>query len=168
MNNSGKSKARILAVSGILGAISIVLGMTPLGFIPVPTAAGHATIMHVPAILGGLLEGPIAGAFVGFIFGLHSFLRAGSPLFADPVIAILPRIFIGILAYYSFRLTKSVALSAAIGTLTNTFGVLGLAVAKGYLTLPVAAGIAFTHGLPEVIVAVVVTTLIYSGIRKRR
>ncbi|MGB9977383.1 ECF transporter S component [Thermovenabulum sp.] len=168
MNNSGKSRARILATSGLLGAISIVLGITPLGFIPVPTAAGHATIMHVPAILGGLLEGPVVGAFVGFIFGLHSFLRAGSPLFADPMVAILPRILIGVLAYLSFRLTKSVALSAAVGTLTNTFGVLGIAVAKGYLTFPVAAGIALTHGLPEVIVAMVLTALIYKGIKKRR
>lgn len=83
----GRWQARTLTVSGLLGALSIMLGMTPLGFIPVPTAAGHATIMHIPVILGAVLEGPRVGALTGLIFGLHSFMRATSPLFADPLIA---------------------------------------------------------------------------------
>ena len=67
---------RKLVISGVLGAICIIMGAVPvLGFIPVPTPAGHATIMHVPVILAGILEGPAAGAFVGFIFGLFSLLR---------------------------------------------------------------------------------------------
>ncbi|MCG0275780.1 MAG: ECF transporter S component [Thermosediminibacteraceae bacterium] len=169
MNNTKGTvrHVRSLAVAGVLGAISIVLGMTPLGFIPVPTAAGSATIMHIPAVLAGLLEGPITGGLVGLIFGLHSFIRMGSPLFADPVIAVLPRIMIGVVAHYSFRLTGSVAVAAALGTLTNTVGVLGLAVLRGYIAVPVAWGIAVTHGLPEVVVAVLLTTLVYKSLKKR-
>ncbi|MCK5768367.1 MAG: ECF transporter S component, partial [Candidatus Atribacteria bacterium] len=63
MNNSPttplfKLTTRQMAISGMLGAIAILLGITRLGFIPVPTPAGNATIMHIPAILGGIIEGP--------------------------------------------------------------------------------------------------------------
>ena len=163
-----KWQARTLTVSGLLGALSIILGITPLGFIPVPTAAGHATIMHVPAILGGVLEGPMVGTLTGLIFGLYSFLRAGSVLFADPIIAILPRILIGIVAYGVYRLTNSDTLAAIFGTLTNTAGVMGLAVLRGYVPAPAAWGVVVTHGIPEVILAVVITVVVSRALRKVR
>lgn len=161
-------QARTLTVSGLLGALSIVLGITPLGFIPVPTAAGHATIMHVPAILGAVLEGPMVGALTGLIFGLHSFLRAGSAIFADPLIAIGPRILIGIVTYGVYRLTRSEALAAVFGTVTNTAGVMGLAVLRGYIPAAVAWGIVISHGIPEVIIAVVITVIASRALRKGR
>lgn len=163
-----KWQARTLTVSGLLGALSIILGITPLGFIPVPTAAGHATIMHVPAILGGVLEGPMVGTLTGLIFGLYSFLRAGSALFADPIIAILPRILIGIVAYGVYHLTRSDALAAIFGTLTNTAGVMGLAVLRGYMPAPVAWGVVLTHGIPEIIIAIAITVVVSRALRKIR
>ena len=165
---TGRWQTRTLTISGLLGAISIALGMTPLGFIPVPSAAGHATIMHVPAILGGVLEGPLVGALTGLIFGLHSFLRASNPLFCDPLVAILPRILIGIVSYGVYRLTKNDALAAAFGTFTNTAGVMGLAVLRGYITWPVAWGIALTHGIPEIVVAVAITVICSKAMRRVR
>ena len=57
--------SRKIVISGLLGAIAIILGATPLGFIPVPTPAGNATIMHIPAIIGAIVEGPLVGAFIG-------------------------------------------------------------------------------------------------------
>ncbi len=44
---------RQITVVGLLSAVSLLLGSTPLGIIPVPTPAGAATIMHIPAIIGG-------------------------------------------------------------------------------------------------------------------
>ena len=161
-------QARTLTVSGLLGAFSIVLGITPLGFIPVPTAAGHATIMHVPAILGAVLEGPMVGTLTGLIFGLHSFLRAGNVMFADPLIAIGPRLLIGVVTYGVYRLTRSEVLAAAFGTFTNTAGVMGLAVLRGYIPAPVAWGIVISHGIPEVIIAVAITVVAYRALRKVR
>ena len=74
MNNNSKFSVRKLAIIGVLGAISAVLGMTPLGFIPVgPT---RATIMHIPVIIGAIMEGPIVGALVGLIFGIFSIFQA--------------------------------------------------------------------------------------------
>lgn len=157
---------RKIVLSGVLGAIAILLGATRLGFIPVPTAAGDATIMHVPAIIGGVLEGPVVGAIIGLIFGIFSFLQASVPLFKDPLVTILPRIFIGVTAYFAYaglkRTNEYLALIAAgvVGTLTNTLLVLGMAVLRNYLTLPVAASVAVTNGLPEVIVAAIITVAV--------
>ena len=85
---------RDIVIAGVLGAVAILLGVTRLGYIPVPTAAGNATIMHIPAIIGGIMQGPAVGLIVGAIFGVSSFLNATVPLFKDPLVAILPRLFI--------------------------------------------------------------------------
>jgi uncharacterized membrane protein len=157
---------RKIVIAGVLGAIAILLGWTRLGFIPVPTAAGNATIMHVPAIVGGILEGWIVGGIIGTIFGLFSFIQATVPLFKDPLVAILPRIFIGITAYLSYtglkRVNEYLALivAAAVGTLTNTILVLGMAVLRGYMAAGVALTVGVTHGLPEVVVAIIITVAV--------
>ena len=64
-----KISTRKITVAAILGALVIVMGITNLGMIPIPTMAGRATIMHIPVILGSLLEGPLVGALTGLIFG---------------------------------------------------------------------------------------------------
>ena len=161
-----KLSTRNIVVAGMLGAISIILGSTGLGLIPVPTPAGAVTIMHIPAILGGIIEGPIVGVLIGFIFGIFSFMRAGSALFADPVIALLPRLFIGLVAYYvylslsSFNKTAAYVMAGIVGTAVNTVGVLGLAVIRGYLPTKAALSIAVVHGIPEAIAAAVIVTIL--------
>ena len=165
MEEKGFSVRKIV-VSGVLAAIAILLGWTRLGFIPVPTLAGNATIMHVPAIIGGVMEGWLVGGIVGTIFGLFSFLQATPPLFKDPLVAILPRIFIGITAYFTYaglkKANEYVALivAAVVGTLTNTILVLGMAVIRGYMAAGVAWTVGVTHGLPEVVVAAIVTVAV--------
>lgn len=157
---------RKIVIAGVLSAIAILLGWTRLGFIPVPTAAGNATIMHVPAIIGGILEGWVVGAIVGTIFGLFSFINATVPMFKDPLVAILPRIFIGITAALTYvalrRFNRYVALvsAAVVGTLTNTAGVLAMAVVRGYMAPGIAVGVGLTHGIPEVIVAAIITVAV--------
>ena len=99
----GTLSVRKIVIAGVLSAIAILLGWTRLGFIPVPTAAGNATIMHVPAIVGGVLEGGVVGGIVGTIFGFFSFLQATVPMFKDPLVAVLPRIFIGVLCLARLR-----------------------------------------------------------------
>lgn len=101
---------RQMTIIGVLGAISIVLGMTPLGFIPIgPT---KATIMHIPVIIGGILEGPLVGGLVGLIFGLFSIFQAitnptpVSFVFLNPIISVVPRVLIGVVAYYIYAALK--------------------------------------------------------------
>jgi uncharacterized membrane protein len=130
---------RRIVIAGVLGAIAILLGVTRLGYIPVPTAAGNATIMHIPAVIGGIMEGWGVGMIIGLIFGVSSFLNATVPLFKDPLVAILPRLFIGVTAYLTYVGLKNVnqylAIGAAgfVGAMTNTILVLGMAVIRGYM-----------------------------------
>ena len=165
MEEKGFSVRKIV-IAGVLAAVAILLGVTRLGFIPVPTAAGNATIMHVPAIIGGVMEGWLVGGIIGTIFGLFSFLQATTPLFKDPLVAVLPRIFIGITTYFAYVGLKKVneylalIVAAAVGTLTNTILVLGMAVVRGYMAAGVAWTVGVTHGLPEVVVAAIITVAV--------
>ncbi len=165
---------RKIVISGILGAISILLGVTRLGFIPVPTPAGHATIMHIPVILGGVLEGPVVGLITGAIFGLFSFLQPGAPFFADPLVSVLPRLFIGIVAYLIYVSTKKInnilalVLAGAFGSATNTVLVLGMVTLRGYLPPEVSLSIGILHGVPELVVAAILTVILVKGIQRIR
>lgn len=160
---------RRIVVAGVLGAIAIVLGVTRLGFIPVPNATGNATIMHLPAIIGAVLEGPIVGSLAGGIFGIFSWLQATSPLFANPVVAVLPRLLIGPVAWLVYRMLAgvSVDLAAAVagvaGTLTNTVGVLGLGVAFGLLPAEVIPTV-IPQALAELLIAALLTPLVARGV----
>ena len=160
---------RQIVIAGILGGIAIFLGYTRLGFIPVPNVAGNATIMHVPAILGGALEGPVVGTIVGGIFGIFSFIQAEVPFFRDPLVSILPRLFIGVVAWAVFASLRNVSLDLAaaaagvLGSLTNTVGVLGMAVLLGYLPLAAVVPI-LPQAVAEAILAAVVTVVVVRGI----
>ena len=160
---------RQIVIAGILGGIAIFLGYTRLGFIPMPNLAGNATIMHVPAILGGALEGPVVGTIVGGIFGIFSFIQAEVPFFRDPLVSILPRLFIGVVAWAVFASLRNwsidVAAAAAgvLGSMTNTVGVLGMAVLLGYLPLAAVVPI-IPQAIAEAILAAVVTVVVVRGV----
>jgi len=162
---------RKITITGVLGAIAVFLGVTGLGFIPVPdpNIAGDATIMHVPAILGGVLEGPVVGIIVGAVFGLFSMLNANSPIFADPLVSIFPRLFVGLVAYLAFTGLKGVSLYLAwiaagfLGTLTNTTLVLSMAYLRGYITWAAVVDI-IPQFIAEAVIAIVLTIAIARGI----
>lgn len=164
--NPTDKRVRAVVIAGVLAAVSILLGATRLGFIPVPTPAGNATIMHVPAILGGIMEGPAVGGVIGLVFGIFSFFQATIPMFKDPFVAILPRIFIGITAWATYAGLRragdvvAIILSAVVGSLTNTVLVLGMAVLRGYMAPAVALGVGLTHGLPEMLVAAIIVVAV--------
>mgnify|MGYP001111301887 CR=1 FL=1 len=77
---SSKSSMIVELISSKAGSS---IGLTGLGFIPMPTGV-NATILHVPAIIAGVLEGPIAGLLVGLIFGIFSLVRATTPAIQPP------------------------------------------------------------------------------------
>lgn len=181
---------RQMTMIGMLSAISIFLGITGLGFIPLPTM--RATIMHVPVIIGAIIEGPVVGALVGLVFGLFSMYQnftAPGPtsfIFWNPIIAIIPRVLVGIVAYYVYRAlynkikkeSISIAIASLLASFTNTAGVLSLAylfylekysVALGINpdTAAVAiAGIGITNGIPEAIVSSVICVPVIIAISK--
>lgn len=165
--------ARQISVASVLGAVSILLGITRLGFIPVPNISGNATIFHIPAIIGGITEGPIVGSLVGLIFGIFSWLQGASPLFKDPLVAILPRLFIGVVAYYAYALLRNYSeymaliTAAVLGTLTNTILVLGLGHFLHPDILPWALILTIIpQAFAEIIIAVIITVAVVSAWKK--
>ena len=166
---------REIVIAGVIGGVALFLGATRLGFIPVPIPfIGNATIMHIPAIVGGALEGPVVGALAGLIFGIFSFLYADVPIFKDPIVAILPRLLIGVVAWAVFvslrRWSVDLASVAAglLGSLTNSVGVLGLGLIlplgqQSYLT-PALVAASIPQVIAEAILAAVVTVVLVRGV----
>lgn len=65
-----KTDVRRMTVLAMFSGILLVMGMTGIGFIPLPVI--KATTMHIPVILGAILLGPSGGAFLGAVFGFCS------------------------------------------------------------------------------------------------
>jgi uncharacterized membrane protein len=152
---------RKIVMSGILGAVTILLGATGWGFIPVPTPAGHATIMHIPTILGGVLEGPVVGLVTGAIFGVFSLLRPGAAFFTDPLVSVLPRLFIGVTAYFAFAATKK--MNSRLACVIS--GVVGVAL-TGYLAYAAIEMYSTLIGVITGIVGIALTViLVYAATR---
>lgn len=110
MKNTNLDNKKLVTAS-VLGAITIVLGLTPLGLIPLGII--NATTMHIPVIIAAIVEGPLVGALVGLIFGISSLANAlirpnpVSFVFYNPLISILPRVLIGITSYYAYKGVKN-------------------------------------------------------------
>ncbi|MDU4862401.1 MAG: ECF transporter S component [Terrisporobacter othiniensis] len=183
---------RKMTIIGVLSAISIMMSMLPfIGYIPIGPI--KATIMHIPVIIGAIIEGPLVGATIGLIFGLTSLWNAItqpvllSPLFINPLVSVLPRILIGIVAYYVYqgvyKLSKKVYASGfvagIIGSIANTAGVLGMIYilyADKYLALmeqqgssaaKLLFGVVLTSGVPEALIAgLIVSAVSVALIRK--
>lgn len=160
---------RQIVTGGVLGAISIVLSITRLGYIPVPNLSGDATILHVPVVIGAILEGPVVGALVGLIFGIFSLIQGG-PLFANPLISVVPRILIGIIAWLAYhsleKVNQDVAAGVAgiVGTLTNTILVVGGLIIFGLI--PAAAVVTIIpQAAIELVLAAIITPLVVRGVR---
>src|SRR5215210_5347580 len=114
---------RQIVIAGILGGIAIFLGATQFGYIPVPNVSGRATILHIPAIVGGALEGPVVGALAGLIFGIFSWLDPVVPPLRNPLVSVLPRIPIGIVSWIVFVSLRrtSVDLASLVADLLDSF-----------------------------------------------
>lgn len=174
-------------------AIIILQTSIPLiGYIPIGPL--DITIISATVVIATILMGTRDGAIIGGVWGLITFIRAyvwpTSPLativFVNPVVSVLPRILIGIVAGVTYQtLSKrlkqqsvSISIAAVLGSLTNTVLVLGLI----YLfykaktpqlyqinikdLLPYLLGVVGTNGVPEAIFSGIVTPLIVMPLQK--
>ncbi len=128
-----KKETLSLVLTALFTAIIVIMTITPLGFIPLGVI--NATIVHIPVILGAIFLGPKKGSFLGFVFGLMSFLKSTltpdtvSAFVFSPVIAasqfgpsgvfksificFVPRILVGVLPYYVFILIKRLTVKSS-------------------------------------------------------
>ena len=167
-----------LAVAGVFGGLAIALAFTPLGLIPVPNPSGAATSLHLPAIMAGILSGPLVGGLVGLVLAIASWYLygatfmtfAGGNLPLALLAAFVPRILIGVLAYYAYRPLRrwpvlASGVASIVGTLTNTVGVLGLLVWLGALPTALLAPVFLMNVPIETILALVVTIPAVAALR---
>lgn len=202
-----RQNTRSMVQTAIFGAIIIIMAFTPfLGYIPLGFT--RATIIHIPVILASLLLGPKKGAALGFLFGLTSFINntmnptitsfVFTPFynlgefeggFGSVIICFLPRILVGILPYYIYKLIKKIdkkpvsswglIIAGVTGSLVNTLLVMNLiflffrkayAAANG-VTVKAVYGFILSiigmNGVPEAIVAGVLVFFIGRILMKR-
>lgn len=154
MSTAKQPNILFLAQFSILLAIEAVFCFTPLGSIPF-TPVIVATLAMVPVVITAIMLGTKAGAAMGFLAGLFSFLiwtfTPPNPLFAfvftpfysmgemqgngfSLVICFVPRILTGVVAgaVHSGMVKRNpkkdilaYSLSGVLGSLTNTVLVLG-------------------------------------------
>lgn len=187
-----------MVIAAAFTAIIILMANVPfLGYIPLGVT--RATIIHVPVIIGAIVLGPSYGAFLGFVFGLTSLAVntfnptitsfVFSPFYSlgetggsvlSLVVCFVPRILIGVVSYYVYRLagrlcrneTAALAAAGVAGSMTNTLLVMNLiyllfgesyAAAKGisYDALyGVIMGVIGINGVPEAIVAAILSAAV--------
>ncbi len=114
-----RKKTRSLTFLGVIIAIQLVMTFMHIGFIKLPFL--NATILHIPVIIGAIFLGPVGGSILGLVFGILSVIMSTiepnitsfvfSPFYSvdgnsgnmwSLVVAILPRIMIGITSYYTY------------------------------------------------------------------
>jgi len=166
-----QERTRKIVITGVLSAISIFLGMTRLGFIPWASGAS-LTIMQVPVIIGAVLEGPVVGFVIGLVFGVFSLIQAAvaptGPVdvwFTNPLLSILPRLFIGPVAWLIYRGLNRWEIPALIaagvgGSLTNTVLVLGMVGVLQLVPWAAIPPILLANGVPESIVSAVLVVAV--------
>lgn len=162
---------RKIVVAGVLLAVGLVLAVTGLGYFPVPNVSDSATIMHIPGIIGGVLEGPVVGILVTFVFAIDAYVRfaglfAGLPAYVPVLVLALPRLFIGVGAWLAYIALKKVneivalAVAGIAGALTNTILVVTLGTVFGLLNFSVLPAlvpqILFESGAAAVVTVAVV------------
>ena len=194
MNNEKRVSTRTVAVTGMMLAVTLILMFTPLGLIPLPVVS--LTTMQIPVVITALAVGPVEGLIVGAGFGIATLIRAYTapsgvldPYFMNPLVSVLPRALIGLVAYGLYRLIAGKSPSrgrrivaegvgAAAGSLTNTLGVLAMLVLLNgsdmnamaadagqallaFVSIPFGLG-----GLGEAAVSVLISIPVVEGLRK--
>jgi len=105
-----------LTLSSLLLAIIILMAAIPsLGFISLPFLPVSITILHIPVIIGGVFVSRRTSLYLGLLFGLSSFVVAitrvpdiTAPLFANPLVSVLPRMILGLVLIDILKFTDKV------------------------------------------------------------
>lgn len=180
-----------IAQIAIFFAIMLVIHLLSsviFNLFPVPI---KPTIVHIPVIIASILYGPKVGALLGALMGVISLitntivLLPTSYLFSpfvpngniySLIIALIPRILIGITPYFVYRYLKNktgLILAGAIGSLANTIFVLGgifllfSNVYNGNIQLLLASVIS-TNSIAEMIISAILTVAIIPALEKVR
>lgn len=188
------TKIRTMTLTAVFIALVLLLGLTPIGLIPLVVV--NVTILCVPVIVGTLLLGLKTGLVLGACFGGVSALSAfgvygtpselaGALVAANPFLAAVmcfaPRLLVPVMAHLVYKLAsrgretsaKAVPFAAVAGSLTNTVFYLGLMLLfyivcgiNSEKVLAIIGGTGLIAGTAEAVVAAVVSTPILAALWK--
>lgn len=190
-----KNKTFNIVILGMLSAIIIIQTTVPfLGYIPIGPLS--LTIIPVTVIIAAIVLGLKEGAIVGGIWGLITFIRAfvaptsiiAPIVFTNPLISVLPRILIGVVAAFvfhrmlrgKFNETVRMSIAGVLGSLTNTILVLGfiyLFYREPYANflqmdleqlLPALLTIMATNGITEAVLSGILAPIVSKPLLKLR
>ena len=142
-----REKTRKLTTTALLVALTFLLGLTPIGYIPNPFTFGvlSLTLMCLPVIIGTISLGLKAGLILGFVFGITSLFNALGITLAVPdllgayllqisvlrtlIIIFIPRMIIPVITWLVYKAVKgesarrrqaATGIAAFAGSITNT------------------------------------------------
>lgn len=184
---SARKNTRQFVLAAIFSAIIIVMTLIPYtGYITYGVI--EITTLHIPVILGAVFLGWKYGAFLGGVWGVTCMLRAFTNpawiLFTNPLISVLPRILVGLVAGLIFAGLKrtrlnhisSAGIAAAGATLTNTVLVLTAIylfkdMIKSYAEFFEMFEVIFTtlitvNGLIELVGGTILVSILYAALEK--
>ncbi len=184
---NGYRRSQVIAINALLCALVLLfvffpvsIGILSLAIIPIIAIIVSAEIM-------GVYNGMLTGLFFGIISLISAFVRPNVLSFAfyNPLVSILPRILIGVVAFYMARLTVklfpklpkvfSYAFGACFGVITNTIGVLGMILllysgrtltGGSAITFPWVMGIVVSNSILEIVVCTLITPPIVLALTK--
>ncbi len=189
IKKSRPEKLREPILAAILSALIIVMTFIPFtGYISYGPV--EITTLHLIVIIGALFLGIKYGALLGGVWGITCFARAFTNpawiLFTNPLISVLPRILVGIVAAAVFKAlckTKikvyfAVIISAAAATLTNTvlvlssmyiFGGMIESYAKFFeMFKKIITTIIGLNGGIELAAAVIITPVVFKALKRQK
>ena len=72
-NQNRKQMIKTIAVLGVLIALTVLMALTPVGYLKV--GAVSISFLMIPVAIGAIAKGPWAGALLGLVFGITSFAQ---------------------------------------------------------------------------------------------
>lgn len=185
-------KTRDLVINAMFVALVMAMSLIPgVGFINLGIIA--VTVIHIPVIVGAIAFGWKTGVLLGLAFGISSWVNAVTaspsifaPVFANPIVSVLPRVIFGLLAsmiyvglskVFKGKVVMNAAITAAVATTLHSLMVLpllyyfglGFSSLQGSLNVSVVTFVtaAFAaNSISEIVIAAIIVPLVIPVILK--
>lgn len=179
-NQNRKQMIKTIAVLGVLIALTVLMALTPVGYLKV--GAVSISFLMIPVAIGAIAKGPWAGALLGLVFGITSFAQCfgGDPfgtylaninVVFTFIMCVVCRVLAGFLTGVIYKLLKKApmivkcSVTGLCAALLNTVLFVGaLILLFGKATVSSATGIDPTLGVIALFATIVGINAVFEAI----